>query len=289
MKLKSTLAGIAAGLAASAALGYGLEAGAASQDMPRDRRPADQRAANLSQFEEKIATLEREAALKPGDAAAQHLVGTAYYEMTRDPSLTADQKRDYLARGLKAEDRALDANPNYIEALVYKNIILRTQALAETDPASKGALIREADALRNRALQLRSAAGGEAVPQGAVLTPGPPPPPPPPPPGGTPDGSVEWVYATTDYTTASGARPKQTRDVRPIYAPMVIASGVKGDVVLEATVDPRGKVSQLRVVKSQPMLTQAAYDAVRQWEFDPATVGGGGSVITVTATFTPPR
>jgi TonB family protein len=283
MKLKCTLAGIAAALAAT--VGFGSAADADSQDMPRDRRPADQRAANLSQFEARITALEREASLKPGDAPAQHLVGTAYYEKTRDASVTADQKREYLARGLKAEDRALDANPNYVEALVYKNIMLRTQALAETDPAAREALIREADTLRNRAMQLQSARGAETVPVGAVLTPGPPPPPPPPPPGGTPGGQVDWVYATTDYTTASGARPKQTRNVRPIYAPMVIASGVKGDVVLEAMIDPGGKVSQLRVVKSQPMLTQAAYDAVRQWEFDPATVGGG-AVITVTATFT---
>jgi TonB family protein len=47
-------------------------------------------------------------------------------------------------------------------------------------------------------------------------------------------------------------------------------------------------VTEVRIVKSQPMLTQAAIDAVRQWEFDPATIPAGGSLITVTATFTPP-
>ena len=76
--------------------------------------------------------------------------------------------------------------------------------------------------------------------------------------------------------------------MRPIYAPMVIASGVKGQVVVEATVDPRGKVAQLRVVKTQRMLSQATFDAVRQWEFDPKTVAAGGSLITVTVNFTPP-
>ena len=87
--------------------------------------------------------------------------------------------------------------------------------------------------------------------------------------------------------TAANA-PVKTRDVRPIFAPMVIASGYKGEVVLEANVDARGKVAQVRVIKSQPMLTQAAIDAVRQWEFDPKTVAAGGAVVTVTATFTPP-
>jgi TonB family protein len=68
----------------------------------------------------------------------------------------------------------------------------------------------------------------------------------------------------------------------------VIASSYKGDVVLEANVDARGKIGAVRVVKTQPMLTQATIDAVRQWEFDPATVAVGGSLITVTANFVPP-
>jgi hypothetical protein len=36
------------------------------------------------------------------------------------------------------------------------------------------------------------------------------------------------------------------------------------------------------------MLTQAAIDAVRQWEFDPTSVDAAGSLITVTAIFEPP-
>ena len=282
--------GLALGVLAvlsSAAIALGGGAPHAPQQMPRDRRPADQRAADLNQFEQKIAALERDAAQKPGDPAALHLIGTFYYEKTRDASLTAELKRTYLARALEAEDRALHVNPDYVEALVYKNIILRTQALGEADPSVREALIRDADDLRNRAMRLQSRRAFEPIPEGTIVTPGPPPPPPPPPPGGTAAGDIEWVYATADYT-AAGPRPKQTRHVRPIYAPMVIASGIKGEVVLEATVDARGKVAQVRVVKSQPMLTQATIDAVRQWEFDPETVSAGASVITVTAAFTPP-
>ena len=47
---------------------------------------------------------------------------------------------------------------------------------------------------------------------------------------------------------------------------MVMASGIQGEVVVEATVDTRGKVAMLRVVRTLPMLTQATIDAVRQWE-----------------------
>jgi len=69
---------------------------------------------------------------------------------------------------------------------------------------------------------------------------------------------------------------------------MVIASGYKGVVVIQASIAATGKVARMRVVKSVPMLTQATIDAVRQWEFDPKTIADGGSTITVTANFTPP-
>jgi protein TonB len=254
--------------------------------MPRDRTATEQRSGERAAFERKIAELEKTAADRPADAAAQHLIATFLYEKTRDQSLSADDRREYLARGLAAEDKALQINPDYVEALVYKNILLRTKATTEPDPAGKEALIREADALRNRALELRKAGAGQPIAEGTVVTPGPPPPPPPPPPGGT-DGPINWVYADTEFS-AAGTAPVRTKDVRPIYAPMVIASGIKGEVVVEATVDARGKVAQVRVMKTQPMLTQATIDAVRQWEFDPATVAAGGSLITVTANFTPP-
>jgi TonB family protein len=157
----------------------------------------------------------------------------------------------------------------------------------ESDPAAQAALVREADALRNRALELSQAQRGKATPAGTVVsTHFPPPPSPPPPPGGVSE-PITWVYAETSVTAAAGV-PTKTRDVRPIFAPMVIASGYKGEVVLDAKVDGHGRVTELRVVRSQPMLTQAAIDAVRQWEFDPATVPAGGSLITVTANFVPP-
>ena len=154
----------------------------AAQQMPRDRTATDQRSSDRASFDRKIAELERTAAERPADAAAQHVIATFYYEKTRDQSISADERRDYIARGLEAEDRALQINPDYVEALVYKNILLRTKALTEPDPVVKEALIREADALRNRALELRKAGAVAPIAEGTVVTPGPPPPPPPPPP-----------------------------------------------------------------------------------------------------------
>ena len=268
-------------------VGAVLVARSAAQQMPRDRTMSDQRATERAAFDRKAADMEQAAAQQPGNAQAQHLVGSFYYEKSRDVALSAEERRGYIDRGITAEDRALAADPEYVEALVYKNILLRTKATMEADPAAQAALIREADMLRNRALELAQAQRGKAIPEGTVVnTNVPPPPPPPPPPGGVSE-PIKWVYAETQVTAAAGA-PVKTKDVRPIFAPMVIASGYKGEVVVEANVDSRGKVAQVRVIRSQPMLTQATIDAVRQWEFDPATVPAGGSLITVTANFTPP-
>ena len=280
--------GVALGVVAVVSLVALAREHSAQQPIPRDRTANEQRSSDRAAFERKVAELEQTAAAQPANPSAHHLVGSSYFEITRLQSLTADEKRAYIKRGLAAEARALAADPDYVEALVYQNLLLRTLAALETDAELQSALLRQADVVRNRAVELqRARPASHTIPEGTVVTPGPPPPPPPPPPGGSVNGPINWIYAHTDITTA-GKVPVKTKDVPPIYAPMVIASGYKGEVVLEANVDAAGKVGQVRVIKSQPMLTQAAIDAVRQWEFDPATVDAGGSLITVSAKFTPP-
>lgn len=129
-----------------------------------------------------IETLEAAAALRPADPAAQHLIGTFYFEKTRDRTLSADDKLTHIERGIAAEDRALALNADYMEAMVYKNLLLRVQATIETDAAKQQALIQQADALRNRALQLRKEMPAQGAPaDGGRMAPPPPPPPPPPP------------------------------------------------------------------------------------------------------------
>ena len=57
--------------------------------------------------------------------------------------------------GIEAEDKALALNPDYFEALTYKNILLRMQANLEKDPAKQKQLISEADDLQNKAMESR--------------------------------------------------------------------------------------------------------------------------------------
>jgi protein TonB len=82
--------------------------------------------------------------------------------------------------------------------------------------------------------------------------------------------------------------PAQTKRVNPPYPPEAQAAGVQGIVILEATIGADGKVTDVRVLRSIPLLDQAALDAVRQWEYVPTVIGGVAVpvVMTVTVSFT---
>jgi protein TonB len=82
--------------------------------------------------------------------------------------------------------------------------------------------------------------------------------------------------------------PRKIGDVRPIYPEVARLARVEGTVILEAVLDTTGRVTQLRVIKSVPMLDQAALDAVRQWRYTPSLYGGHpvSVLMTITVRFT---
>ncbi len=84
------------------------------------------------------------------------------------------------------------------------------------------------------------------------------------------------------------APPRQISRVAPNYPALARASRVSGVVILEATIDTRGRVVDVRVLRSIPLLDQAAVDAVRQWTYTPTLLNGQPVpiVMTVTVVFT---
>ena len=68
--------------------------------------------------------------------------------------------------------------------------------------------------------------------------------------------------------------PKKIKDVPPVYPAIAQSARVSGAVTIEATIGPDGKVIDARVVRSIPLLDQAALDAVRQWEYLPTLLNG---------------
>ena len=80
------------------------------------------------------------------------------------------------------------------------------------------------------------------------------------------------------------APPRKIHDVRPVYPPAAREAGVEGLVVLEATIDPTGEVSDIEVLKSVPELDEAAIAAVEQWRYEPTLVDGEPVSILMTVT-----
>jgi protein TonB len=82
--------------------------------------------------------------------------------------------------------------------------------------------------------------------------------------------------------------PRKITDVRPLYPQEARDAGVQGVVIIEMRVEPDGRVGSARVLRSIPLLDQAALDAVRQWEFEPTLLNGApvAVVMTVTVQFT---
>jgi len=82
--------------------------------------------------------------------------------------------------------------------------------------------------------------------------------------------------------------PAKLKDVSPVYPPIAASAHVQGAVIIEATIDESGRITQTKIVRSIPLLDQAAVDAVRQWIFAPTLVDGRAVpvIMTVTVNFT---
>ena len=81
--------------------------------------------------------------------------------------------------------------------------------------------------------------------------------------------------------------PTQIKKVQPVYPAEAQAAKVQGIVIMEATIGVDGRVTDAKVLRSVPLLDQAAVDAVRQWEYTPTLLNGTAVpiIMTVTVTF----
>jgi len=78
--------------------------------------------------------------------------------------------------------------------------------------------------------------------------------------------------------------PIKMNDVKPVYPAIAKNAGVTGVVIIEATVGADGKVIDAKVLRSVPLLDQAALDAVRQWEYSPTLLNGVPVPVVMTVT-----
>jgi TonB family protein len=284
--------------------------------------PADWRSYSLTatfynrqgNFEKAIDALSRWSAADPQNPVSFYTTGSYYWEKAyRDSSLSDGQKRTYIDAGLQAVDRALAMNPEFVEAMVYKNLLLRSQTLLEVDADVQKALLAQADKLRDQAIAMRKAreeagqpsqtypppkvqVGGAGYTAYAVYPPPPPPPPPappkvaagapvppdapppPPPPIGA-DGRIAPLRVG-GYIQP----PTKIKDVKPVMPDLARSARVQGVVIVEATIGEDGRVRDVKVLRSIPLLDQAAIECVRQWEFSPTLLNGVPVPVIMTAT-----
>jgi tetratricopeptide (TPR) repeat protein len=107
-------------------------------------------------FDKLIEALESRIAQEPDNPEAHYTIATFYFnKVSKDPSLKPADKAKYAAAGVAAVDRALAINKDYLEALTFKNLLLRIQANLERNVARQQALLKEADVIRSRAEELR--------------------------------------------------------------------------------------------------------------------------------------
>jgi len=80
-------------------------------------------------------------------------------------------------------------------------------------------------------------------------------------------------------------RPLLIHQVPPIYPAAARKSHIEGTVVVKAIIDKEGRVARIVSVAGDPLLTDAASEAVRQWRYQPLTLGGTPVDVTATVVF----
>jgi TonB family protein len=78
--------------------------------------------------------------------------------------------------------------------------------------------------------------------------------------------------------------PKLVKSVNPVYPEMARQAKVQGVVIVQARTDVHGNVKNVMVLRSVPLLDQAAIDAVKRWVYEPLIIEGQPREAVFTAT-----
>lgn len=109
-----------------------------------------------SKFDDAIRVLKQCADLTPDDASGYQKVATFYWDKSyRDPTLTPKEKDAFADQGLEAVDRALEINPEYFEAYIFKGLLYRVKSTGARGRL-KEQYIEEAKALQDQGLEIKA-------------------------------------------------------------------------------------------------------------------------------------
>ena len=80
--------------------------------------------------------------------------------------------------------------------------------------------------------------------------------------------SLSHLWAQTAADPSTGR--KVTARVAPAFPDLARKMHIQGTVRIEAVVRPNGQVKSTRVLGGNPVLVEAASDAVKKWKFEPS-------------------
>ena len=72
--------------------------------------------------------------------------------------------------------------------------------------------------------------------------------------------------------------------VEPVYPKIAVAARISDKVILEVLVDEEGNVANIKVLKGNPLLDDAAIKAVNQWKYSPTIQNGEPIQVVATVT-----
>ena len=78
--------------------------------------------------------------------------------------------------------------------------------------------------------------------------------------------------------------PKKLKNVAPAYPDIAKQARVQGVVILECTISPQGKVTDVKILRGIPLLDAAAVEAVKQWVYSPTLLNGVPVPVIMTVT-----
>ena len=109
------------------------------------------------EFDKLIDAVQQRAVLEPNNPEAHYFIASYYWdEAYRNTRLSEKQKREYTQNGLDEIEKALQIKPDYVEAIVYKGLLLRLEAGMEKDPKKQQDLLKQATALQEKAVDLKN-------------------------------------------------------------------------------------------------------------------------------------
>jgi tetratricopeptide (TPR) repeat protein len=120
--------------------------------------------AKKGDYENSIDWQKKRAVLEPTNADVFYTMGVTAWDksynapgadISPEHGLTPEKRKEILDFGMASLDKSIDLNPDYFEAMLYKNLMYRQYARIEGDPAKVAELTAKATEWQTKALEVR--------------------------------------------------------------------------------------------------------------------------------------